>query len=195
VASDTRDRLIRTTSRLLREQGYAATGLNQVMAEADAPKGSMYFHFPGGKEELGEAAVDHFAAQLTARMTDGLARGTVRQAVRVFFDAYIEVMERTEFRLGCAVASVALDEAATHDRLAEAAGRAFRTWVDLMADALESEGRAADRSHDLATLIIGSIEGAIVMAKGQRSSEPLASARDALDHLLAGPTDPTTTLA
>ena len=68
MPSDTRDRLVRSTSRLLRTQGYAATGLNQVMVEADAPKGSMYFHFPGGKEQLAAAAVDLFAARASARL-------------------------------------------------------------------------------------------------------------------------------
>ena len=84
MASDTRDRLIRSTSRLLRTQGYAATGLNQVMAEAEAPRGSMYFHFPGGKVELAGAAVDRFAERSTARMRKILAEhDTALEALRL----------------------------------------------------------------------------------------------------------------
>ena len=83
MASDTRDRLIRTTSRLLRKQGYAATGLNQVMAEAEAPKGSMYFHFPGGKEELAAAALDRFSGRVRDLMAESLAAsGASREALR-----------------------------------------------------------------------------------------------------------------
>jgi TetR/AcrR family transcriptional regulator, lmrAB and yxaGH operons repressor len=187
VASDTRDRLVRTTARLLRQQGYAATGLNQVMTEADAPKGSMYFHFPGGKEELAAAAVDLFAERITANLTDRLARASASDAIVGFFDAYIDHIEATQFRDGCAVATVALDEAATHDLLAEAAGRALRTWVDLLADALMAEGRAPEQAHGLATLVIATIEGAIVMSKGGHTTEPLATCRDTLRGLLALP--------
>lgn len=187
VASDTptRDRLISATGRLLRRQGYAATGLNEVMAEAGAPKGSMYFHFPGGKEELAAAAVDRFAERTTAKMTDLLARRPVAEAVAGFFDSYIEYFERTDFRDGCVVATVALDEASTHERLAEAANTALTTWVDLLTDALESEGRSRDDAHDLATLVIATLEGAIVMAKGKRSVEPFVAAKRTLPLVLA----------
>lgn len=184
VASDTRDRLISATGRLMRRQGYAATGLNQVVAEAGAPKGSMYFHFPGGKEELAAAAVDRFADRITANMTALLARRSVADAIDGFFDAYIQHFERTDFRDGCVVATVALDEAGTHELLADAASRALRQWVDLLSDALQGEGRPAGEAHDLATLVIATLEGAIVMAKGQRSTEPFVAARNALRPLL-----------
>jgi TetR/AcrR family transcriptional regulator, lmrAB and yxaGH operons repressor len=176
--------LISATGRLLRRQGYAATGLNQVMTEADAPKGSMYFHFPGGKEELAAAAVDRFAGRITAKMTDLLARRSVADAIAGFFDSYIEYFERTDYRDGCVVATVALDEAGTHELLADAAKTALRTWVDLLADALESEGRTPEAAHALATLIIATLEGTVVMSKAQRSVEPFASARDALRTVL-----------
>jgi len=185
VASDTRDRLISATGRLLRRQGYAATGLNQVVAEADAPKGSMYFHFPGGKEELAAAAVDRFAGRITANMTDLLARNSVGDAISGFFDSYIAHFERTNFCDGCVVATVALDEASTHELLAEAASRALVTWVDLVADALEGEGRTPQEAHQLSTLVIAALEGTIVMAKGQHSVEPFEAARDALRTILA----------
>jgi TetR/AcrR family transcriptional repressor of lmrAB and yxaGH operons len=189
VASDTRDRLVRTTSRLLRKQGYGATGLNQVMAEAQAPKGSMYFHFPGGKEELAAAAVDHFAERVMRRMEKGLAESaTVSEAVAGFFDGYIEHFQRTDFSEGCAVATVVLDAAANHEALAAATGRALRGWVDRFAEALEAEGRSPAEAHRLATLIIAAIEGTIVIGKGERSTEPLVAVQALLRDLLA-PTD------
>jgi TetR/AcrR family transcriptional regulator, lmrAB and yxaGH operons repressor len=186
VASDTRDRLVRTTSRLLRKQGYGATGLNQVMAEAQAPKGSMYFHFPGGKEELAAAAVDHFAERVTWRLQAGLEEaGTVSEAVATFFDDYIEHFQRTDFAEGCAVATVALDAAAAHEALATATGRALRGWIERFAEALEAEGRSPAEAHALATLIVAAIEGTIVIGKGERSTEPLVAVRAVLRDLLA----------
>jgi TetR/AcrR family transcriptional repressor of lmrAB and yxaGH operons len=188
VASDTRHRLIRTTGRLLRTQGYAGTGLNQIVAEADAPKGSMYFHFPGGKAELAAAAVDRFATVITNRLRDGLERSaTVSEAVTEFFDSYIEHLERTSFREGCAVATVALDASGQHEVLAESTSRALHEWVDTLAAALEAEGRDPAEAHGLATLVIATIEGTIVIGKGERSTEPLVVTRDALRAILDAP--------
>ena len=186
MASDTRDRLVRSTSRLLRTQGYAATGLNQVMAEAGAPKGSMYFHFPGGKVQLAAAAVDLFAERTTNRMQRYLAEhDTVGDAVAAIFDAYVEHLDRTGYTEGCAVATVALDAASTHASLAEATGRAFHAWTGMLADALEAEGRTPAEAHGLATLVIATIEGTITMAKGEQLTEPIATARDTLRAILA----------
>jgi TetR/AcrR family transcriptional repressor of lmrAB and yxaGH operons len=182
--------LIRTTSRLLRTQGYAGTGLNQVVAEAQAPKGSMYFHFPGGKEELAAAAIDRFAERTAARMAEALGtEPTVSEAVAGFFDDYIVHLESTGYAEGCPVATVALDAAGQSDALAEATGRALRHWTALLADALVAEGRSADGAHQLATLVIAALEGTVVMGKGQRSTEPLAAARDALRGILAVPVE------
>jgi TetR/AcrR family transcriptional regulator, lmrAB and yxaGH operons repressor len=188
VASDTRHRLIRTTARLLRKQGYAATGLNQVMSEADAPKGSMYFHFPGGKEELGAAALEYFNDRVLARMAQGLAEAdSVQSAVIQMLDDEMAYAERTDFREGCAMAAVALDAASDHPALAEVTARGFRSWIDLFADALEAEGRPADEARRLASLIVVILEGAVVLGKGTQSSEPVTAARDALRDLLSEP--------
>lgn len=191
MASDTRQRLVRTTGRLLRTQGYAGTGLNQIVAEADAPKGSMYFHFPGGKAQLAAAAIDRFADAIERQLRAGLeATPTTRDAIRLFFDAYIDHLEGTRFTEGCAVATVSLDASSQHDVLFEATSRALRRWVDVLAGALEAEGRSPDEAHGLATLVIATIEGTIVMGKGMRSTEPLVAARDTLDRILAAEAAP-----
>lgn len=186
MASDTRDRLIRTTARLLRTQGYGATGLNQIMAEADAPKGSMYFHFPGGKEQLAAAALDRFAERVGAGIARGVAGAdTVAAAVGEFFDAEIARLERSGFVDGCPVATVALDASAAHDALAASTGAAFRDWTALLAEALEAEGRTPAAAHAASTLFFATFEGALVMAKAQRSIEPMTTVRDALLAVLA----------
>jgi TetR/AcrR family transcriptional repressor of lmrAB and yxaGH operons len=188
MPTDTRDRLIRTTSRLLRKQGYAATGLNQIMAEAEAPKGSMYFHFPGGKEELAAAALDRFSE----RVRDGMARTlaeaeSVEAAVVAMFDDQIAWLQRTDFMEGCAVAAVALDSAGEHPVLAEATERGLSAWLDLFTSALQAEGRSLDEARRLASLIVVSLEGIVVLGKGMQSTTAIAAARDALRALLAAP--------
>ncbi|HEY8524785.1 MAG TPA: TetR/AcrR family transcriptional regulator [Acidimicrobiales bacterium] len=189
-ALPTRQRLIRTTARLLRKQGYAATGLNQVMSEADAPKGSMYFHFPGGKEELAAAGLEYFNDRVMARMADGLARaGSVKEAVLRFLDDQMTYAARTEYREGCALAAVALDAASDHPGLAGVTRRSFAAWIDLFAEALEAEGQSPAEARQLASLITVTLEGAVVLAKGMQSGEAVAAARDALDRLLSAPSE------
>jgi TetR/AcrR family transcriptional repressor of lmrAB and yxaGH operons len=156
------------------------------MAEAGAPKGSMYFHFPGGKEELAGAALDRFAERLAAAIAQGLAEAdSVAGAVVAFFDAEIARMEASAYVDGCPVATVALDAAATHDALAASTGAAFGRWTDLLAEALVAEGRPADDARRAATLFLATFEGAMVLAKAQRSTEPLLVARDAMALALA----------
>jgi AcrR family transcriptional regulator len=188
VATDTRERLIKTTGRLLRQQGYSATGLNQVMAEAEAPKGSMYFHFPGGKEQLAAAAVDRFADRVSDYTRRALEEsGTVREAVVRFMDEYAARLQRTDYSEGCAVASVAVEATGTRPELTQSTGRALQMWVGDFARALEAEGHEPEAAHRLATLIIAMIEGSVVMVKGSRSVEPLEAARDAILPLLDPP--------
>ena len=177
--------MVTTTAKLLQRQGYHGTGLNQILDDAKAPKGSMYFHFPGGKEQLAAAAVDHFADRVMRRLERGLEEAdSVAEAVAIFFDEYIEHFRRTDFAEGCAVATVALDAAAAHEALAAATGRALRGWTDRFAEALEAEGRSPAEAHGLATLIVATIEGTVVLGKGERSTEPFVAVRAVLRDLL-----------
>lgn len=177
--------MVRTTGRLLRTQGYNATGLNQIVAEADAPKGSMYFHFPGGKEELAAAAIDRFADRLGAAMAKGLdEQPSVADAIGRYLDDLTTALERSGFAEGCAVAAVTLEAASTHGRLAESVGRALSAWTELIAAALEREGRTAADARRLATLALAAIEGAIVLGKGQRDRAPMDEVQAALRELL-----------
>jgi TetR/AcrR family transcriptional repressor of lmrAB and yxaGH operons len=188
VPTDTRDRLIKTTGRLLRQQGYAATGLNQVMTEADAPKGSMYFHFPGGKEQLAAAALDRYADRVSDYTRRALEEtGSVREAFVRFMDEYVDRLQRTDYSDGCAVASVSVEATGSRPELTEATGRALQMWVGDFARALEGEGHDPEAAHRLATLIIAMMEGSIVMVKGSRSIEPMVAARDAILPLLDPP--------
>ena len=83
------------------------------------------------------------------------------------------------------MASVALDAASTQPLLAEATGRALRTWTGVLAEALEAEGREPAVAHGLATVVIAAIEGTVVMARGEQSTEPIVTTRDVLRTMLA----------
>ena len=171
-------------ARLLQRQGYAATGLNQVVAEAKAPKGSMYFHFPGGKEELAAEAVAGSGAFIAAVLADQLARkqSTVR-AIERFIDVMAEQLQRTAFHEGCPIATVALEAAPTSEAIGAATSDAFASWIDLLASRFEQDGLKPAAARSRATLVIAALEGALVLSKASRTTEPLRTIRTHLPRL------------
>src|SRR6185312_16348333 len=105
----TRDRILFATAELFRRQGYNGTGLKQVVAEADAPFGSLYHHFPGGKAELGDEVIRKAGAFFQAMMTAiyDSVDGTAEDAIRVSFRSAGETLEATDFEDACPIATVA----------------------------------------------------------------------------------------
>ncbi len=185
MASDTKVRMIRTTGRLMREQGFHATGLNQIVAEADAPKGSMYFHFPGGKVDLATAAVDSFVDGISVFMRDGIAQAaTVADAVQAFLEASARRLERSDFRAGCVVATLALEAGAQEPQIGDACDRGLRAWTEMVADGLRREGLDADEADRRAELVVMVLEGGIAMAKARRDATPLRSVAGTLRDLV-----------
>jgi AcrR family transcriptional regulator len=184
----TRTRMIETTGRLMRDQGFHATGLNQIVEEADAPKGSMYFHFPGGKVDLAVAAVESFDDSVTSylqRLADEQA--TTAGAVAAFVDATARRMERSDFRSACIVAAVGLETAAVEPRLGEACAHALERWTRIIASGLRREGWPRVRADRQAQLVMAALEGAIVMTKAMRDTGPLLNLHRTLIPLLREP--------
>src|SRR5919204_6025063 len=103
---DARQRMIKTTARLFRRRGSHGTGLQEVLADSGAPRGSLYFHFPDGKQQLTEEAVRYEAAGIGRRLRRMLDEKPLQaDAVRLMFDSYADWLERTEFAEGCPVAA------------------------------------------------------------------------------------------
>jgi TetR/AcrR family transcriptional repressor of lmrAB and yxaGH operons len=181
----TRERMIGTTTRLLRSQGYRASGLNQISAEARVPKGSMYHHFPGGKEQLAAEAIAASAAFVSATLDDCLARKEPAAALDSFIDLLIDQLEGSGFVDGCPVATTALETAATSDLLATTADAAFTAWTRAIGERLHTS-RVPD-ADGVATAIVSAIEGALVLARAKRSAGPLRDVQRTIPKLLGAP--------
>ena len=188
MATDTRQRMIRSTARLIRRQGYYGTGLNDIVAEADAPKGSLYFHFPGGKVQLAAEALDLFGTNVERMLADGIVElGSASAAVAAYLDRVADGFDARGTGNGCAIAVVAAEAAPSEPALAEATSRALRLWTDGLTRQLVSEGHAEAQAHALATTAIAAIEGAILLGRGTGSSAPVREVRDVVATLLAAP--------
>jgi TetR/AcrR family transcriptional repressor of lmrAB and yxaGH operons len=178
--------MVRTTAKLLQRQGYHATGLNQIVAESDSPKGSIYFHFPGGKEQLAAEALDLSSRVVTDQLTAHGAESTAA-TLESWLRMVAERLERSGFRDGCPIATVALEVAPTSDSLRAACSEHFDRMVDLLTARLRTDGFSPAEARDRATVLYAAIQGALVMAKGRRSAAPLDDIRAALPRLIGEP--------
>lgn len=182
----TRDQFIATMSALLEAQGYHGTGLNQVVRESGAPKGSLYYHFPGGKEELTAAAVAQTAAEMAGRIDRAMtSRRDPALALASFVDALAEHVEGSAFRGGAPLAAVALETAGESEVLGRACEEAYALWESRFAEGLRSGGVDDEDARWLATAIVALVEGAIVLARARRNVAPLRQVGSALCALVA----------
>lgn len=175
--------MLRTAANLFRAQGYHATGLNQVLAEGDAPKGSLYFHFPGGKEQLAVESLALAGDELCASFKAVLAStADPVRALGLAIELLGEHLVASGFRDGCPVATVALDAAAQSEPIREACVSVYDAWQSLISEHLAAAGFADP--DDLATVVLASIEGAILLARTRRDLGPLRAVAARLRPLL-----------
>jgi TetR/AcrR family transcriptional repressor of lmrAB and yxaGH operons len=182
---ETRARLIEATRDLIEAQGYHGTGLNQVLAVSGAPRGSLYHHFPGGKDELvGEAlaGAGREIEGLVGTLGVGVA-GTV-ELVHGLLDALADRMEAADYTKGCPVATVALEVAGTHETLQRICADVYGAWERALADRLRADGRTAAEAEELAATLLALIEGALVLARAHRSRTPVERVRRRVRTLL-----------
>jgi AcrR family transcriptional regulator len=183
---DSRQRMIETTIRLLRTQGLRATGINQIVQGSKAPRGSIYFHFPGGKEQLAIEAVRIAGANGTRKIRDALdGHKDTATALRRYIEVYAEEIRESDFQRGCPIANIATDAAATSPPIRTVCAEIFAEWQGHIAKRLERDGFRKRKAEALAELILSSIEGAIIFCRARRSTEPLARVAEHLTATLA----------
>lgn len=187
MAIDTRTRLVQTTLRLLQAHGYHGTGLNLILSESGAPRGSLYFHFPGGKEQLALEAVRYGIAWATRDLEASLKSAPDPvDGVCAYIDAAARLMRDSNFAFGCPVAPVILDSPESESPLWEACRSAFEQWHGVLAEGLREAGATAERAKTLATLIIASLEGALLMSRSQRDTRALDTISSELLQIVRG---------
>src|SRR4051812_34610685 len=125
----TRDRLVETTARLVSTQGYAATGLSQILTESCAPKGSLYFHFPGGKEEMVAEAIRQLGVGVAQLLEAHLQNAaTTALGLQALIRTFIAEVERSGYQRGCPVALTSLESSHASERLRNACGLVFQAF-------------------------------------------------------------------
>jgi AcrR family transcriptional regulator len=181
--SDTRQRMLASTSELMCRYGASGTSIDAVLLHSRAPRGSFYHHFPRGRAQLIEEAL-----QMSSVLAPDVLEAAGTTGPLAAFDAYVagwrQHLQGNDFRSGCPVLAVAVETNDDAPQLAAAAAGVFTSWTEALAAALAHHDVPVPRARSLATLIIASLEGAVALCRVQRSLQPLDDVADELRLLL-----------
>lgn len=174
-----RDAILRTAARLFRQQGFAATGLNQIVQESGAPKGSLYHYFPEGKESIGAATVLWAGQRVEQTLAD--MAGDIRHPadlLRRYAERLAGWMAVSGFSDGCPIATTLLEMAPASQAVREAGQAALRGWAHVLQGALQAQQVPPARAARLAAAAIAILEGALIQARVALRAESITDAAE-----------------
>lgn len=184
MAATSREAMIRSAGILLAKNGYQATSFGAVLEHSGAPRGSIYHHFPGGKDELIAAAIDAAAHRADTAM-EAVRGQAPAEVVRAFMGLWRAVLDISDFGAGCSVLAVTVS--ADSEPLLIQTRDIFSTWRTTLTDLLVAGGAAQSGAAAFAALLLAASEGAVVLARAERGwtgfdavCEQLVAAADAL---------------
>ncbi|MDQ1357288.1 MAG: hypothetical protein QOG44_1661 [Acidimicrobiaceae bacterium] len=183
---DTRTRILDASGELFRRRGYSGTGLKAILAASDAAYGSLYYFFPGGKEELAAATLRAggvvYRELVEAFFPEG---GDVVNATQVFFEGAATMVEMTDYADACPIATVALEVASTSEAMRQAAAEAFESWLEVLERRFREAGISSVRAREVAVEFFCAIEGAFLLSRTLRSTAPIVIAGRASSAVVA----------
>jgi AcrR family transcriptional regulator len=183
-ARETRDRILDAAVVLLRRQGYAATGIKQIVLEGDAPLGSLYHYFPGGKEQIGAEALARAGEKIRRTIETAGDAPDLPAAINAYFTINAERLRDSDYERGCPIATVCLETASVNERIRKVCEEAFNTWQVTLARVFVDAGIAEGDAGPLATFVLSSYEGALTMSRALRDVEPMITSGAAVASVL-----------
>jgi TetR/AcrR family transcriptional repressor of lmrAB and yxaGH operons len=173
--------MLQSGAQLFQRRGVSGTSFADVLQHSGAPRGSVYHHFPGGREQ--------FAGEATALAGDFLAQalrahsGDLRELADAQIDAWVHVLTNSDFTAGCPIAAGAVEGVLT-PTARDAAGRTFEQWTAILSDQFAERGVAAEEVDSLALVVVSAIEGALLVCRARRDTKALEAVRLHLHRLL-----------
>lgn len=184
--STVREQILQTTCTLLEKQGYHGTGLNEIVKESGAPKGSLYHYFPEGKEQITSEAVLQSSLVTSERIRAGLAENSnAPQAVHDFILKVAENVELSGFAAGSPLTAVAMETATKSERINLACREAYGALQNAFREKLMECGYPQPKAEELSLFIVAAIEGGIILSRTNRNIEPLRIVARQLKTLLS----------
>jgi len=167
--------MIEAAARLFQRQGYHGVGLMDIVKEGAAPRGSIYYHFPGGKEELAVEAIQRGSRRITDLFEHAAKRSaSADELVAEIGHELAAGLEASGFLEGCPLATVTLETAPASEALRAACETAYAEWLRVLGRLFSQRGVPFERSPSLATLALGAWGGALVLSRARCDTEPLS---------------------
>ena len=177
--------MVRSAASLIRTRGVNAASFSEVLADSGAPRGSIYYHFPQGKEQLAEDAIRWTSERVLAHQR--ACRATTPSGVLdCFIDMWRQVVLASGGAAGCVVAGVAIDTDAADRARMDVVRATFRSWVDLLAEQLVAVGVPTRRASSTALATVAGMEGALILCRAEGQIGPLETVAAELKRLLSG---------
>jgi TetR/AcrR family transcriptional regulator, lmrAB and yxaGH operons repressor len=171
--SPARARMVQSAATLIRERGIHGTGLREVVAHSGGPRGSLGRFFPGGKTQLVTEAIDVALVDLFGDFERALSEAeTFPEAIGVIVTPWRRLLVDHDFTLGCPLAATICDTA-DNDSLRTHVKELFAGWQVPVADAFARFGAPQAEAEAHATVLVAALEGALILARAQRTVEPL----------------------
>ncbi|MCT7660147.1 TetR/AcrR family transcriptional regulator [Mycobacterium deserti] len=174
--SGTRARILDATAELYRRQGMSATGLKQISSAAKAPFGSIYHHFPGGKEAISAEVIRGEGIRYGEFVGAQLADIDPIDGIPTLFEDAGKLLEAQDYTEACSIETIALEVASTNERLRREAAEVFEAWLTRLAEWFGQLDITEDQSRRLATITLTALEGAFVLCRTLRTVEPMTIA-------------------
>jgi TetR/AcrR family transcriptional repressor of lmrAB and yxaGH operons len=188
-----RDRIVRSAAELVRERGVHGVGLRQIVAHADGPRGSLQRYFPGGKTQLITEALNLAGAEVLDETESRLLKATtLAEAIDAIFAPWRQVLLKSNFTMGCPIAATVTD-ASGDDRLRQHARALLDQWRDSVYAALVKFGARQSTAQDDASVLLAALEGALILSRANRSTEPLDTVQRFFTTSLQAAADPAAT--
>ena len=182
MTTDSRSKMVRSAARLIRTQGMSGTSFSDVLADSGAPRGSIYHHFPEGKEQLAGDAIRWTAGWALERQRACQAT-TAAGVLACFFDLWRPIVLESKATEGCVVAGVAIDATAGQPDLIGLVRETFRSWIDLLTAQMEAVGVPVHRAHPIAVATLAGMEGALILCRAEGDIGPLEIVATELNRL------------
>lgn len=182
-----RQRIVAGAADMISRRGLNATSIREMAKHAEAPLGSTYHYFPEGKQQLATEAV-RYAGEAIARLLRGELEAGPVAGLRAFLALWRKIVIDADFRAGCPVLAVSIEEPPPGEvpPALAAAAEVFEGWEGLLAASLREHGAAPGQAEQLATLVVAAVEGTVAMCRAKRSVEPLDRVAEQLQALVAG---------
>ena len=179
--TDSRSRMIHAASELFGQRGYHATAFSDVIEGSGAPRGSIYFHFPGGKHELAQEATALAGDEIEVTVAEAASQATdPASLIRVLAEGMVQRLEASDYKHGCSIATMVLELAPYDEDLTVEFDTVFARWRAALVGCFESWGITTESGVVLADLVMSAFEGALIVSRAARSPEPFLRTVDAL---------------